>query len=114
MNVGALGDVPRARCGKEGDDAQRRSPRIARCRSVHERRDSCPPYANRPRDHLRTGRSPEYRVHEERDVLRMNLKDKRTRRIAAACASAVAVTAGGVTIGATFASANTPISISPG
>ena len=25
MNVGALGDVPRARCGKEGDDAQRRS-----------------------------------------------------------------------------------------
>lgn len=29
MNVGALGDVPRARCGKEGDDAQRRSPLIA-------------------------------------------------------------------------------------
>ena len=35
----------------------------------------------------------------------MNFKDKRTRRITAACASAAVIVAGGVTVGATFASA---------
>ena len=44
MDVGALGDIPRARCGKEGDDAQRRSyPDRQMQVSAYERRDSCPP-----------------------------------------------------------------------
>ena len=41
----------------------------------------------------------------------MNLKDKRTRRITAACASAAVVAAGGVTVGASFASATGSLSL---
>ena len=44
----------------------------------------------------------------------MNLKDKRTRRITAACASAAVVAAGGVTVGASFASATGSLSLTTG
>jgi hypothetical protein len=44
----------------------------------------------------------------------MNLKDKRTRRIAAACASAAVVTAGGVTVGASIAGATGTLSMTTG
>jgi hypothetical protein len=47
-------------------------------------------------------------------MFQMNLKDKRTRRICAASASAAVIVAGGVTVGATVASATTGLALSTG
>src|SRR3954468_7898149 len=111
MDVGALGDIP-------GPDAERRvttrQRRSSRSPDAPER--SVAPAAHRTetghvtscgRDgHRSTGSS-------KKGMFLMNFKDKRTRRITAASASAAVIVAGGVTA-ASFATASGSLALSTG
>src|SRR5690348_2817538 len=87
---------PRARCGKEGDDA---SAAVIPDRQMHQARAARQLPSETQTGHVTTsGRDGHRRTgSSKKGMFQMNFKDKRTRRIAVASASAALVTAGGVT-----------------
>src|SRR3954468_1897541 len=93
MDVGALGDIPGPDAERRVTTRQRRSPRSPDAPSTSGAtaalRTQTGHVTNSGRDgHRRTGSS-------KKGMFQINFKDKRTRRIAIACASATLVTAGG-------------------
>src|SRR3954470_16518341 len=102
MDVGELGDIPGPDAERRVTTRQRRSSRSPDAPSTSGAtaalRTQTGHVTSSGRDgHRSTGSS-------KKGMFLMNFKDKRTRRITAACASA-AVVVGGVTVGATFANA---------
>src|SRR3954470_1117498 len=71
--------------------------------SAYERRDSCPPERIPAMSPPPDGEVTGVPGHQRKGCLQMNFKDKRTRRIAVASASALLVSAGGVTALSAFA-----------
>src|SRR3954454_4826531 len=111
MDVGALGDIPGPDAERRVTTRQRRSSRSPDAPSTSGAtaalRTQTGHVTSSGRDgHRSTGSS-------KKGMFLMNFKDKRTRRINAACASA-AVVMGGATVGATLASAGGALTITGG
>src|SRR3954452_12483841 len=112
MDVGALGDIPGPDAERRVTTRQRRSSRSPDAPSTSGAtaalRTQTGHVTTSGRDgHRRTGSSKKGMFH-------MNFKDKRTRRICAASASAAVIVAGGVTVGSSFANASGVLALTTG
>src|SRR3954452_4411896 len=112
MDVGALGDIPGPDAERRVTTRQRRSSRSPDAPSTSGAtaalRTQTGHVTTSGRDgHRRTGSSKKGMFH-------MNFKDKRTRRICAASASAAVIVAGGVTVGSSFANASGALALTTG